>query len=190
MSLVEKERQAGDLLYRLLFGRDEGLDEVIGLCFAIAERNPDVLKSSMYVRGKEVLRPPPARGGGRTGEEEAPPPASAASGGGRSGGEQEGTLKRPRPPPASGGGRTADLPRFYLLMVLSYESELQQFFISQSNPAHPGNQFGKPDQLRAFYTTLADMREMTLNFACHRGNIETVVKNFVQEAKKYYVGVN
>ena len=145
MTPVEQERQAGDLLYRLFqVPNDPSWPVVLARISSIAERDPDMLKSSMYTRGKACI------------------------------------------------AQTASHARrlFYLLLILSSEEELQAHFIEQSNAQHPGNQFGKPEQLRAFFVQLAEMRELTLNFACNRTKVEAVVRNFVVDAKKFYLQVH
>lgn len=145
MNPIEQERQAGDLLYRLFQQpNDPAWHMVIQKCHEIAERDKDILKSSMYARGKTCML-------------------------------QTASHKR---------------KLFFLLLLLSHEADLQNFFIQQSNAQHPGNQFGKPDQLRAFFVQLIEMREMTLNFSCNRVKIQGVVRNFVVDAKKFYLGVH
>lgn len=148
-SLVEQERRAGDLLYRLFQQDDSAWPAILQVVAQIAESNPDICKSSMYMRGKQCV-----------------------------------TFS------AVAAAQQQERRLFYLLLVLSSETALQEYFLQQSNPKHPGNVFGKPEQLKSYFVRLADMRELTLNFACNRTNIQTVVRNFVVDAKKYYIGVH
>jgi hypothetical protein len=77
-----------------------------------------------------------------------------------------------------------EMKRFYLLFILYWETEVQEFFKQRMSSTFLPD---AEEHFKVFLTELGPMVEATMRWPCSEKNIVDTVRNFVNGARKAYV---